>query len=129
MSVEEPGVGGAADPPAPGHVGVDLRWTAAGTAICRIAGDLDLGTVDATRSVLGRAVASRPPILVVDLSGVDFCDSAGLNLLLQTRLEAETAGVAMRLASLAGPVVRVFELTGADSVFSIHASAEEAEHV
>lgn len=129
MSVEEPGAGGAAGPPAPAHAGVDLRWTAAGAAVCRIVGDLDLGTVEATRSALGQAVASRPPILVVDLSGVDFCDSAGLNLLLQTRLEAERAGVSMRLASLARTVVRVFELTGADAVFSIHASAEEAEHV
>ena len=128
MTVEESGAGEPADPPAPGHAGVDVRRTAAGGAVCRIAGDLDLGTVSAVRSALERAIAAKPPILVVDLAGVEFCDSAGLNLLLQTRLQAETAGVSMRLASLAASVVRVFELTGADTVFSIHASAEEAEH-
>jgi anti-anti-sigma factor len=128
MTVEEPGAGEPADPPAPGHAGVDVRWSTAGTAVCRIIGDLDLGTVDTARAALERVIASKPPLLVVDLSGVAFCDSAGLNLLLQTRLGADTAGVAMRLASLATSVVRVFELTGADTIFSVHASVEEAEH-
>lgn len=110
----EPGPGTAASAPE------------ARSVVCRIFGDLDLDTVGAARAALDRALESRPPILVVDLSGVGFCDSSGLNLLLQARYEAEAAGVTMRLASPAVAVARVFELTGLAAVFSIHASAEEA---
>jgi anti-anti-sigma factor len=119
----------AVDAPAAVHQGTDVSWSGAGTALCRIVGDLDMGTVHAAHAALERAIEAGPPVLVVDLSGVAFCDSAGLNLLLQVRLEAEAAGVALRLAGLPAAVARVFELTGAYTVFSVYASAEEAEHV
>jgi anti-anti-sigma factor len=133
MTLEEPGAGATAqqavDPSAPGYLGVDVSWNPAGTVVCRLAGDLDLGSLAPVRTALERALASHSPLLVVDLAGVEFCDSSGLNLLLQVRMDAEAAGVVMRLASLTPAVSRVFELTGAVGVFSIHASAEEAEHV
>ena len=109
-------------------LGVDVSRTEASAVVCRIAGDLDLGTVDTARAMLDLALASRAQVLVVDLSAVEFCDSAGLNMLLQIRLDADAAGTTMRLASPASAVARIFELTGADSVFSIHASMEEASH-
>ena len=106
--------------------GTDASPPGAGSVVCRIVGDLDLDTVGAARAALDRALASRAPVLVVDLSGVGFCDSSGLNLLLQARYDAEAAGVTIRLAALASAVARVFELTGMAAVFSIHTSAEEA---
>jgi len=109
-------------------LGVDVSRTGASAVVCRIDGDLDLGTVDAARAALDRALVSRAQVLVVDLSGVEFCDSAGLNMLLQIRLDAIAAGMTVRLASPASAVARIFELTGADTVFSIHASTEEASH-
>jgi anti-anti-sigma factor len=107
---------------------VDVSRAEASAVVCRIAGDLDLGTVDAARATLNLALTSRAQVLVVDLSAVEFCDSAGLNMLLQIRLDAVAVGTTMRLASPGAAVARIFELTGADSVFSIHASTEEASH-
>jgi anti-anti-sigma factor len=131
MTVEDPGTGvfatGEMDPAAPGFLGVDVARTGAGAVVCRLAGDLDLGSLGPVRAALDRALASGARLLVVDLAGVDFCDSSGLNLLLQVRIDAEQAGVQVRLAALTSQVARVFELTGALEVFSAHATAEEAE--
>jgi anti-anti-sigma factor len=131
MTVEDPGTGvfaaGEIDPSAPVFLGVDVIRTGAGAVVCRLAGDLDLGSLAPVRAALDSALDSGVRLLVVDLAGVDFCDSSGLNLLLQVRIEAEQAGVQVRLAALTSQVSRVFELTGALEVFSVHATAEEAE--
>ncbi|HEV2638564.1 MAG TPA: STAS domain-containing protein [Actinocrinis sp.] len=131
MTVDDPGTGvfatGEIDPSAPGFLGVDVHRTDPGTVVCRLAGDLDLGSLAPVRAALDGALESGTGLLVVDLAGVDFCDSSGLNLLLQVRIEAEAAGVRLRLAALTSQVARVFELTGALEVFSVHADAEEAQ--
>lgn len=97
-----------------------------GVAVCRLVGDLDLTVVAQARARLEEALAARPSLLVVDLADVDFCDSSGLSLLLQIRLDAQARGVMLRLAALAAPVARVFEVTGTAGVFSIYATADEA---
>jgi len=99
-----------------------------GAVVCRLTGDLDLACLARVREAFDRALASGAPVMVVDLAEVGFCDSSGLNLLLQARLDAEAAGVVLRLAAPPPAVTRVFELTGAGGVFSVHASVEEAEH-
>lgn len=131
MTVDEPGTGvfatGQIEPPAPGFRGVDVARAGGGTVVCRLAGDLDLGSLAPVRAALDGALEAGARLLVVDLAEVGFCDSSGLNLLLQVRIEAEQAGIEVRLAALTRQVARVFELTGALEVFSVHASAEEAE--
>ncbi|MFJ6722450.1 MULTISPECIES: STAS domain-containing protein [unclassified Streptomyces] len=102
-------------------------WTTdTGATVCRLVGDLDLDTLDPTRSLLEEALHRGAPALVVDLAGVTFCDSSGLNLLLQIRSAAQKAGVTTRLASAPEQVARLLDITGASAVFSIHSSIDEA---
>ena len=70
--------------------------------------------------------ASSPGIVVVDCADLGFCDSTGLNVLLTARLRAEEVGVGIRLATLRGHVVRMFEITGVGGVFSIHPDLADA---
>ncbi len=64
---------------------------------------------------------------MVDCSRLDFCDSTGLNVLLGARLKAEEAGGgAVHLAAMQPVVARVFEITGAEAVFTVHATLAEA---
>ncbi|WP_344468641.1 STAS domain-containing protein [Kitasatospora kazusensis] len=100
--------------------------TDTGAVVCRLVGDLDLDNLGPARSLLEEALAMRPAALVVDLAGVTFCDSSGLNLLLQIRLDAQQAGVPMRLAPVPDQVARLLDITGATGVFSIHPSIDEA---
>ncbi|MFG3224610.1 STAS domain-containing protein [Kitasatospora sp. NPDC048194] len=94
--------------------------------VCALAGDLDVETLAPARSTLDDLVDRHPPLLVVDLGHVDFCDSSGLNLLLRTRLAATAADVGFRLSAPSEAVRRLLELTCADSVFSLHPSLEAA---
>jgi anti-anti-sigma factor len=110
----------------PPHAGLRGGPLGVAAAVCRLSGDLDLTMLAPARAQLEEALAARPTLLVVDLGDVEFCDSSGLSLLLQIRLDAEAMGVALRLAAMAPPVARVFEVTGTASVFSIYDSADEA---
>jgi anti-sigma B factor antagonist len=112
-------------PPRP-RATVEVRPAAGGAQVCVLAGDLDIENLTPAAQALAALVAQRPRAVVVDLSGVGFCDSSGLNLLLRTRLAAEEEGVALRLAAVPPTVMRVLELTGAHTVFSLHASVESA---
>ncbi|MER6400997.1 MULTISPECIES: STAS domain-containing protein [unclassified Kitasatospora] len=105
---------------------VDIRRADAEAAVCAVAGDLDIDSLLPAERALTSLVDEGTPLVVVDLEGVGFCDSSGLNLLLKTRLAASAAGVEFRLAAVATPVARVLELTGAGAVFSIHDSVGAA---
>ncbi|MFD0264894.1 STAS domain-containing protein [Kitasatospora indigofera] len=52
-------------------------------------------------------------------SRVTFCDSAGLNVLLQIRLDAERQGTVVHLARPTHIVTRVLEMTRADLLFPL----------
>src|SRR4051812_27350270 len=75
-------------------LGASRHSTWNGTVV-RVAGDVDLATAPALRSLLART--GREADVLVDLSGVTFMDCSGLSALLQAR--AHHAG---RLA-LKGP--------------------------
>ena len=53
-------------------------------------------------------------------------DSTGLNVLLGARLKAEAAGGGVHLAGMLPVVARVFEITGAEAVFTVHDSLDAA---
>ncbi|WBP85280.1 STAS domain-containing protein [Kitasatospora cathayae] len=119
------------DPSRPGAPsGPDLAvrtWhTATRAAVCALAGDLDIETLAPARNTLDDLVEQHPPLLVVDLAGVGFCDSSGLNLLLRTRMAAAAADVGFRLAAPSTTVRRLLELTCADTVFSLHPTVAAA---
>ncbi|MFJ5230832.1 STAS domain-containing protein [Kitasatospora sp. NPDC088391] len=105
---------------------VEVRHAPDGAAVCALAGDLDIESLEPAREALDRLIAERPRILVVDLDRIDFCDSSGLNLLLQARMSAVDSGLSLHLAALSGNVRHLLELTGAKAVFTIHDTVDEA---
>ena len=77
--VTAPAVPGARGDP---MTGPGSRLTCSSTAVSgptgpvvvlRVAGEVDLCTVDLLRSAVGAVVAQRPAHLVVDLAGLGFC--------------------------------------------------------
>ncbi|MEU9133076.1 STAS domain-containing protein [Kitasatospora sp. NPDC048540] len=92
-----------------------------GGPVIEATGELDLDSAPILHSALHRALGASPPppMLVIDLAGVTFCDSSGLNALLQARIESQGLGVALHLARPTHTVARVLEITGADKVFSV----------
>jgi anti-anti-sigma factor len=84
-------------------------------SVVRLQGELDVFTRDRLRHAIGSALQGHPPILVVDLSGLDFADCAGISTLVwaQKRL---AAGGSELVTIGAKPVVRrLLQLTGLDT--------------
>ncbi|GAA1191466.1 STAS domain-containing protein [Streptomyces hebeiensis] len=90
------------------------------------AGELDHHTAELLRVPLDEALEQGRSRLVIDCSQLEFCDSTGLNVLLGARLKADAAGGGVHLAGMLPVVARVFEITGADAVFTVHDSVEDA---
>ena len=92
------------------HLHITVRH-AAGTALVALEGELDLATAPQLDETLDE-LADHP--VIVDLRGLDYCDSVGLRLLLRRDAEAQEQG--RRLAVVPGhaPVLeRLFEATDA----------------
>jgi anti-anti-sigma factor len=96
------------------------------SAVVTPSGELDHHTADLLREQLDRCVETGFARLVVDCSSLEFCDSTGLNVLLGARLKAEAAGGAVHLVGMLPAVARVFEITGADAVFTVHDALDDA---
>ncbi|MFG2329306.1 STAS domain-containing protein [Streptomyces sp. NPDC048604] len=109
----------------PARLRVEAR-TLGVSEIVKPVGELDHHTADLLRTPLDDALGQGRSRLVVDCSALDFCDSTGLNVLLGARLKAEAAGGGVHLSGMRPAVSRVFEITGADAVFTVHDSLEAA---
>ncbi|MEG8279459.1 STAS domain-containing protein [Streptomyces sp. AHA2] len=96
------------------------------SAVVTPAGELDHHTADVLREPLEDCLAKGFKRLVIDCARLEFCDSTGLNVLLGARLKAEAAGGGVALVGMQPVVARVFEITGADAVFSVHDTIEAA---
>ncbi|MFD7706322.1 STAS domain-containing protein [Streptomyces sp. NPDC059786] len=82
-----------------------------------VSGDIDLDAEAALQRTLGEALTRSARGVDVDLSGVGFCDCAGLNVLLRIRRRALTEGKTVTVPSAAPAVDRLLSLTGTRSLF------------
>jgi anti-sigma B factor antagonist len=71
-------------------------------------------------------VESGDHTLIVDLSGVGFLDSTGLGTLVAGHKRADEMGGQMPLVCADDRILRLFRITGLDSVFTIHESVDGA---
>jgi len=88
--------------------------------------EIDLTNAAGLRAAVSEAVGSGPALVIVDMSGTRFCDSAGLNVLVAMDRRARAEGGEIRLVIVAEAILRVVALTGVDRVIAIYASLEEA---
>ncbi|MET8228832.1 STAS domain-containing protein [Streptomyces sp. NPDC004082] len=65
--------------------------------------------------------------LVIDLTGVTFCDSSGITALIAARNHALAARAGMALSAVPDRVDRTFRVIGLDQVFTTHPTAQAAE--
>jgi anti-sigma B factor antagonist len=96
-----------------------------GIAVLAVGGDVDLATVPDFQAAITEALTQEPTALIVDLSGVNFLASAGLQTLVATH---ESVSKTARFAVVAnGPATsRPIQLTGLDQIFSLFSTLAEA---
>lgn len=89
--------------------------------VLSLAGEIDLYTAPRLQTELTAALAgTKPAQIVVDMSAVEFCDSTGMNVLLAAHRLASEKGGDLALAAPRPPVRKILEVTGLQSVFTIH---------
>ena len=57
--------------------------------------------------------------IVVDMSGVEFCDSTGMNVLLAAHRRAREQGGDLELASPRPAIRKILQVTGLETVFTV----------
>ncbi|MFB7279387.1 STAS domain-containing protein [Streptomyces hydrogenans] len=102
-----------------------------GWTVLRLRGELDLVTSPEIRRRVHDAVAAGRHDLVVDLSGVRFCDSSGIGVLVAARRLLRSCGGRLRLVLPAaaegqGHVTRVFAALGVTRLFEVYADVPAA---
>ncbi len=95
-----------------------LRSTPAGPVL-RVAGDLDFDRTPELRRRIDQLTVEPGQRLVMDLSGLTFCDSSGITALLAARQRALAAGADIALAAVPANLMRVLTLVGLDRVFTL----------
>jgi anti-anti-sigma factor len=63
-------------------------------------------------------------VLIIDMSGTTFCDSAGVQVIIDTYNRVTAARIRLRLVATA--VMRVLTLTGVDQLMPIYPTLEAA---
>ena len=94
----------------------------AGRAVVRLSGRLDLAAAPALREQLIDVLHRGTGQLMLDLSRVLSCDTAGLAVLIGTQRRARLLGTTICLLTPSPAVTKVLRSTGLDRSFSICAA-------
>ena len=82
--------------------------------VLHLSGELDLAGVDLLEETVTRLSESLAPTILLDLSELEFIDSAGISLLIRLDAACRRDGDRLRIVPGPRPVQRLLELTDAD---------------
>ena len=97
--------------------------------VVRVTGDLDISTVAQLCRAIHTAASKTPrPRLIVDLTGLEFCDSTGLRGLIGGVKEVDVlGGKAVVAVEPGGMLDRLLDLSGLSEFLRVTDSVEAAE--
>ncbi|GAA4603060.1 anti-anti-sigma factor [Actinoplanes octamycinicus] len=98
----------------------------AGAVIVQVRGNLDLDSAPELAARLDEALTGPHPRIVVDLAGVEFCDSIGLSTFVVGFKRAEAAGGWLRLASPGEFLERLLDTLGLASRLGVYPTVGDA---
>ena len=87
--------------------------------LVRLEGELDLESAPALSRELDRLLAGDHRRVVIDLDGLEFADSSGLQCLLAAAALSRSDGDALRIIEPEGQVSRLFEVTEAERLLPL----------
>jgi anti-sigma B factor antagonist len=95
--------------------------------IVQVQGDVDMSTAGLLDSRLQELVASGTEHLVVDLSECRYFDSEGIKVLIRAHNALGRERGRIAISGAQGTVLRVFRISGLDTVFQVIASTDEMD--
>jgi anti-sigma B factor antagonist len=90
------------------------RVVTTGEVIADIGGELDIATAETAVSYVTDIIDHHHGQVVVNLTGLSFCDARGLSALLGMANYAEKAGCPFMLASPSPSLIKLMRITGLD---------------
>ncbi|WP_284742638.1 STAS domain-containing protein [Amycolatopsis sp. RTGN1] len=93
--------------------------------VVEVAGDVDTTTAPALAQAAAEALTAAPPLLVIDLTRVDFLASPGLTALLTIHRDAGP-GTVVRIVAAGRATLRPIQLTGLEESLSLFPTREAA---
>jgi anti-sigma B factor antagonist len=111
-----------------------VNWSADGTTadpdqhtqILAVRGELDLATADSLYRRGQAAIRRHARCLLLDLTGLSFCDARGLSAFVRIANEAEAAGCRYGLIAPQPLVAKMLRITGLHKRLQVFPTSEEA---
>ncbi|WP_263416653.1 STAS domain-containing protein [Terriglobus albidus] len=95
-----------------------------GILIMRLSGSLTLGDLPKLQAA---AKASTEALVVLDMSGVPYVDSAGLGAIMNFHLAAQKQGRRLAVAAPQQRIAALMELTKVNTVLKVYPTIADAE--
>ncbi|MFC9463131.1 STAS domain-containing protein [Streptomyces coelicoflavus] len=95
------------------------------TTALALTGELDLNTAPLLYSTVKNALGTHRTA-ILDMPGVTFCDSSGLNTLIRLHHQAQDAGSRLILAAPPRQMLRLLTITGVRGILPVYGSLAEA---
>ena len=88
--------------------------------VAYIKGEIDHHNAKTARDMLDNIIESTQPIgFSLDLSGVTFCDSSGLGLVMGRMRKCQTVGSTLSIQNPSKAAYRILEIAGMDKILKI----------
>jgi anti-sigma B factor antagonist len=88
--------------------------------------EIDIANASLLREALIVAASAGVPVIVVDMSGTEFCDSTGLNVLVRALRQTVEDGGELRLVVGGRALRRILTVTGVSSMFRMYETLGQA---
>jgi len=95
-------------------------------AVVAVAGALDFDTAPALRDTLVEVIDQGHPRVFLETSGLRFCDSAGMTVLIKAVRHAQQHEGSLALVAAGENLSRLLALTGVDTVIAQHPTLSDA---
>jgi anti-sigma B factor antagonist len=97
-----------------------------GATVLTLRGEIDVYTAPQLRQAIVDLVDGGATNIIVDMVQVDFLDSTGLGALVEGLRRIQSNDGTLSIVATQGKILKIFDITGLDKAFAIHASVDEA---
>ena len=98
----------------------------AGIEIVSMPAELDLTTSEGVVEQGYAVIARSARLLLLDLTGLSFCDARGLSAFVRIANQADAAGCGFGLIAPQPPVAKILRISGLDSRMPVFATIDDA---
>jgi anti-sigma B factor antagonist len=94
--------------------------------LVELAGEADITGSETLNTVLEEQTRKEPGLLIIEMSGLRYLDSAALQAIVRAKLALARHGGRLALVSPHDIVARVLQMTEVDQMVKVYASVAEA---